>query len=413
MKEIIKPGYKKTAVGIIPEEWEVKEISNIGSVITGSTPKTSVSEYYNGTELFVSPSDIQGNTYVKKTEKTLSELGIKQGRIIPKNSILFVCIGSTIGKVTISGKKLITNQQINSIIPNKKIHYYFLFNILKHRARRIKLLAANQAVPILNKTEFSKIKLPIPPLPEQKAIADCLSTWDRGIEKLAALIDAKKEQKKGLMQRLLTGSLRLRSATGEPFDGEWKKMIVNELADVYDGTHQTPNYVDEGIPFYSVEHLTADNFENTKFISNEVFQKENKRVKLEKGDVLMTRIGDIGTSKYVDWKVNASFYVTLVVFKKKIKDIDFRFFHYFISSDFFQKELYRNTLHVAFPKKINLGDIRLCNVLLPPSEEQTAIAQVLTTADREIELLEQKLEAMKEQKKGLMQVLLTGEKRLV
>src|SRR5690625_4870405 len=94
MKEIIKPGYKKTAVGIIPEEWEVKEISNIGSVITGSTPKTSVSEYYNGTELFVSPSDIQGNTYVKKTEKTLSELGIKQGRIIPKNSILFVCIGS-------------------------------------------------------------------------------------------------------------------------------------------------------------------------------------------------------------------------------------------------------------------------------------------------------------------------------
>src|SRR5690625_2200943 len=128
MKEIIKPGYKKTAVGIIPEEWEVKEISNIGSVITGSTPKTSVSEYYNGTELFVSPSDIQGNTYVKKTEKTLSELGIKQGRIIPKNSILFVCIGSTIGKVTISGKKLITNQQINSIIPNKKIHYYFLLD---------------------------------------------------------------------------------------------------------------------------------------------------------------------------------------------------------------------------------------------------------------------------------------------
>src|SRR5690625_6749366 len=89
----------------------------------------------------------------------------------------------------------------------------------------------------------------------------------------------------------------------------------------------------------------------------------------------MTRIGDIGTSKYVDWKVNASFYVTLVVFKKKIKDIDFRFFHYFISSDFFQKELYRNTLHVAFPKKINLGDIRLCNVLLPRSEEHTSELQ--------------------------------------
>src|SRR5699024_8518089 len=134
------------------------------------------------------------------------------------------CICSTNGKVTISGKQLITNQPINSIIPNKKIHYYFLFNILKHRARRIKLLAANQAVPILNKSEFSKIRLPIPPLPEQKAIADCLSTWDKAIEKLSALIASKKEQKKGLMQQLLTGKKRLNG-----FTEEWKRISAGEV----------------------------------------------------------------------------------------------------------------------------------------------------------------------------------------
>ena len=133
--ETIREGYKKTPIGVIPEDWEVKRIGDLGDVVTGSTPKTTISEYYNGNELFVSPVDIQENTYVNQTEKTLTELGIKQGRLIPKNSILFVCIGSTIGKVSISGKNLITNQQINSVIPNKQTHFYYLFNILKQKAK--------------------------------------------------------------------------------------------------------------------------------------------------------------------------------------------------------------------------------------------------------------------------------------
>src|SRR5699024_2294813 len=183
----------------------------------------------------VSPADIQGNTYVTQTEKTLTELGIKQGRLVPENSVLFVCIGSTIGKVSISGRDLITNQQINSVIPNKQTHFYYLFNILKQRAGRIKLLAANQAVPILNKSEFSKIKLPIPPLPEQKAIADCLSTWDKGIEKLSALIASKKEQKKGLMQQLFSGQLKvdngqlIQAKKGEDFTEEWKEVKLGDI----------------------------------------------------------------------------------------------------------------------------------------------------------------------------------------
>src|SRR5690625_286336 len=419
MKEIIKPGYKKTAVGIIPEEWEVKEISNIGSVITGSTPKTSVSEYYNGTELFVSPSDIQGNTYVKKTEKTLSELGIKQGRIIPKNSILFVCIGSTIGKVTISGKKLITNQQINSIIPNKKIHYYFLFNILKHRARRIKLLAANQAVPILNKTEFSKIKLPIPPLPEQKAIADCLSTWDRGIEKLAALIDAKKEQKKGLMQKLLTGSLRLHSATGEPFNEEWKEVRLGEIGEFKTSSVDKKIKKDE-IEVWLLNYM--DVYKNTHITSSIKFQKTSakptqlKSSNLKIGDILFTPSSetpdDIGHSAVVIEKLeNVVYSYHLVRFRPKMSILELGFSGYVFNIDEILNEFSRKATG-STRYTLSIKDFNEVKTKLPPLEEQTAIAQVLTTADREIELLEKKLEAMKEQKKGLMQVLLTGKKRL-
>src|SRR5699024_7397867 len=156
------------------------------------------------------------------------------------------CICSTNGKVTISGKQLITNQPINSIIPNKKIHYYFLFNILKHRAGRIKLLAANQAVPILNKSEFSKIKLPIPPLPEQKAIADCLSTWDRAIEKQTQLIHAKKEFKKGLMQGFFNGQLTvnngqlIKAKKGEDFTKDWEIVRLGDIAKIVRGGSPRP-----------------------------------------------------------------------------------------------------------------------------------------------------------------------------
>src|SRR5690625_1245845 len=319
MKEIIKPGYKKTPVGIIPEDWEVKEFKNCFTQLKTYTYSRNqlTLENQNNNIYNIHYGDIHAkfSENILDTEKDLKLIPkitdevtdnpvlLRDGDVIMADaSEDYKGIGKSIELIKVGEKKIIAGTHTFALRP--KINYapkfagYIFSSFQTHK--QIKRIATGISVYGISKGNIAKIKLPIPPLPEQKAIADCLSTWDRGIEKLTALIDAKKEQKKGLMQRLLTGSLRLRSATGEPYDGEWKKMIVNELADVYDGTHQTPNYVDEGIPFYSVEHLTADNFENTKFISNEVFQKENKRVKLEKGDVLMTRIGDIGTSRYVD-----------------------------------------------------------------------------------------------------------------
>ena len=193
---------------------------------------------------------------------------------------------------------------------------------------------------------------------------------------------------------------------------DWEVKEVKKIAKIYDGTHSTPNYVDYGIPFYSVEHITSNNFKNTKFISEEVFFNENKRVKLERGDILMSRIGDIGTAKYIDWDVNASFYVTLALFKKITEKIDFKFITFSINSSVFAKELHKRTLHVAFPKKINLGDIGKCKIPLPPLPEQKKIADCLSTWDCAIEKQNALINALTDRKKALMQQLLTGKKRL-
>ena len=118
------------------------------------------------------------------------------------------------------------------------------------------------------------------------------------------------------------------------FEAEWKLKRLGDVTEIYDGTHQTPNYVKNGIPFYSVEQVTANDFTNTKFVTEEVYESERRRVVIEKGDILMTRIGDIGTPRYVDWDVRASFYVSLALIKQSDK-YNSEFFSQYISTETF------------------------------------------------------------------------------
>jgi len=193
----------------------------------------------------------------------------------------------------------------------------------------------------------------------------------------------------------------------------WKKIRLKEVSKIYDGTHQTPNYVEQGIPFYSVEHITANDFSSTKYISEAVYEAEIRKVKIEKGDILMSRIGDIGTARYIDWDVKASFYVTLALIKLiDTQKVNTKALSFIINSSSFRREMWKRTLHVAFPNKINLGDIGECEFMLPSFPEQKRIAQVLETWDKYLSLLDQKIKIKNNIKKALTQNLLTGKIRL-
>ena len=203
------------------------------------------------------------------------------------------------------------------------------------------------------------------------------------------------------MQQLFSGKLRFKDENGKTYP-KWEEKRLGEISKIYDGTHQTPTYVKEGIPFYSVEHVTANQFTQTKYISREVFEKENEKVKLEKGDILMTKIGDIGTARLIDWDVEASFYVSLALIKQS-KDVSSKFLNQYISSRNFQLELWKRIIHVAFPKKINLGEIGNCLVKLPVMEEQKKIADFLSAIDVKIEKVSNQITQTQTFKKGLLQ----------
>ena len=250
---------------------------------------------------------------------------------------------------------------------------------------------------------LSQVQLISTTIPEQQKIASFLSAVDEKIQQLSRKKELVEQYKKGVMQQLFSGKLRFKDENGTDY-ADWEEKKLGEIAKYYDGTHQTPNYVESGIPFYSVEHVTANQFRKTKYISKEVFEKENKRVKVEKGDILMTRIGDIGTSKLIDWDVNASFYVSLALIKQN-ENYDSKFLNQYISSVNFQKELWSNTIHVAFPKKINLGEIGKCKIKFPPLPEQQKIANFLSNIDIKIENTNQEINQMQGFKKGLLQQL--------
>ncbi|WP_395107401.1 restriction endonuclease subunit S [Enterococcus hirae] len=183
------------------------------------------------------------------------------------------------------------------------------------------------------------------------------------------------------------------------FTDEWEQVKLKDVATVFDGTHQTPKYTESGVKFVSVENIKT--LETEKYISQEAYDSEYSKKQAEKGDVLMTRIGDIGTAKVIETDEPLAYYVTLALLKPN--EIDSSFLAWLISSPEVQRNIWKRTLHIAFPKKINLGEINQIEMNVPSLEEQTKIGTFFKQLDDTIALHQRKLDLLKETKKGFLQ----------
>lgn len=282
----------------------------------------------------------------------------------------------------------------------KYFYYYFSRNFINE----VEKYTAKSSVDSVRRAMIADMDFPHPPYREQEKVVEALSTFDTHIDNLTALIEKKKAIRDGALADLMSGRTRL-----EGFSGEWEEKKLSDVCKVYDGTHQTPKYVNSGIRFVSVENIT-DLYNSEKYISPSAYEKDFKAYP-SKGDVLMTRIGDIGTACIVDSDEPLAYYVSLALFKEiQINSI---FLRYLIESSAFKKELDDRTLHHATPKKINKGEIGKCKIRYPKDEnEQKAIADILTSMDTEIQNLETERDKFMQIREGAMDDLLTGRVRL-
>jgi len=170
----------------------------------------------------------------------------------------------------------------------------------------------------------------------------------------------------------------------------WEQEVLGNVADIYDGTHQTPKYTDGGVMFLSVENIK--NLTSEKFISQEAFECEFK-VRPERNDVLMTRIGDIGTANIVQSDENIAYYVSLALLKPT--KVETQFLATSIATPFIQEGLWKRTLHIAFPKKINKNEIVRVKINVPNIEEQKKIGEFFSNLDHIIAIHQRKLEKTK------------------
>ncbi|SFB81306.1 restriction endonuclease subunit S [Kaistella jeonii] len=365
---------------------------------SGGTPLTSNTKYFKGNIPFIRSGEISKN----KTAQFITQDGLdnSSAKIVQKGDLLYALYGATSGAVAISKINGAINQAVLCIRPKTLNTNYLFYLLLRDKSQILQTYLqggqGNLSSQIVKSFEFS-----FPSTKEQEKIVDFMQKADNRIEFLNEKKELFEKYKSGVMKKLFSKELMFKDDNGNDFPA-WEEIKIGKLVKIYDGTHQTPTYVSEGIPFYSVEHVTADNFSKTKFITKEVFDKENLRVKLEKGDILMTRIGDIGTSKLINWDANASFYVSLALLKCS-EHIDSAYLNQFIKSPFFQKELWERTIHVAFPKKINLGEISECRIKLPVLKEQKKIASLLEKIDEKIALVKSEIKSTKLWKKELLQ----------
>ena len=183
---------------------------------------------------------------------------------------------------------------------------------------------------------------------------------------------------------------------------DWKQYKLKQLSKIYDGTHQTPDYKNEGIKFVSVEDIN-DLYATSKFITNEAFTRDFK-VAPKQNDILMTRIGDIGSPAIVIKDEPLAYYVSLALIKP-LDNLNSLFAKYMIESINFQHELWKRTIHVAFPKKINKEEIGECLCFVPELSVQQKIGSFLSLIDKRIETQNKIIEDLKTLRKGIIDSL--------
>lgn len=407
-------GYKLTEVGVIPEDWEVKILRDLSTLITkGTTPKRFSDSGINYIKIECLDGDkinIEKCLYIdNNTNKT--EL---KRSILNEGDLLFAIAGATIGKCTFVTKEIIpanTNQALSIIRLKDEESKMFVFYNLKSVAMQ-KYIADNiagGAQPNLNLEQIGNFCFPLPPTKsEQTAIATALSEADALITSLEKLIEKKREIKQGTMQELL-----------KPKEGWEVKKLGEECEIITKGTTPTSLgmvFQESGINFIKIESLTSKgDIIKEKVAYVDLFTHNLlKRSQLKVNDLLISIAGALGRIAIVNSEIlpaNTNQALAIARLKNESK-LDRKFLFFILNTVKMQNHLYSISVQGAQPN-LSLQNIYDLPIDFPAIQEQTHISTILSDMDAEITVLEQKLGKYKLIKQGMMQELLTGKIRLL
>ena len=361
------------------EGWEYKKLGDVCQVVTGSTPKTNISEYWDGNYPWVTPAELKGDVYISDTARHITEEAIAHTNLtlLPIGTVL-LSSRAPIGKVAITTIEMYCNQGFKNLICSDAINNKYLYLWLSGKTEYLNSLGRGATFKEISKTIVENVIIPLPPLSIQKSIVTEL-------DKINELIRLKKEQLKdydNLAQSIFY------EIFGDPVVNEkgWDIESLGKVCDVRDGTHDSPQYLQES-PYILITSKNLVNgkidYSNVNYISEEDYIAINKRSQVDDGDIIMAMIGTIGNP----------IIVKLEEHKFCIKNVALiKFFNDSLVSNKYVHSLLNNESYLTFIKSQNkggtqkfvaLGTIRKLPIPIPPLSFQQLFAQRIELIEKQ------------------------------
>ena len=361
-----------------------------------------------------------GNSNVRWGEFELTELNSMyfSEREINKYKLEFndilVCEGGEVGRCAIweqHNSQILYQKALHRLRVKGEVVPKYFQNYMQSIAGTKLLEDYTSRTSIAHLTREKLLSLPIklPPLSEQQKIAKILSTWDKAISTTERLIDNSTQQKKALMQQLLTGKKRLLDESGNRFEGKWEKYPVGDICQSIVPGRNKPKEFDGNIPWVTTPEFQGRYIPSKlqkNYISQSVIDECGAKL-VPEGAVVIAAVGDLGLTAIASEIVVLNQQLHAFVCGENVHN---EYLFYWLS---YQKPYMESIASKTTIQYMNKKNCESIPVKLPTLEEQQKIATVLTNADKEIELLDQQLADLQQEKKALMQVLLTGKKRVV
>lgn len=404
-----KSGYKHTPLGWIPEEWEVKELGEIGKISSGTTPSRQRHEDYflNGTIAWVKTTDLN-NSIITETEEFITDKALQETslKVYPPNTILVAMYGgfNQIGRTGILGREATINQALSAIQFFSEYYPKYVLDYLNHRVKYWKNFAgSSRKDPNITGKDVADFPIIVPSIPEQQKIATILSTWDEAIAQTQQVIAKLQQRNKGLMQELMTPKKH------------WKEYKLSELFTRV--TRKNTTGVTNVVTISAQRGFVRQNDFFKKLVASDIL---DNYFLVRKGEFCYNKSYSNGydwgaTKRLNDFEeaVVTTLYICFAIINEQKTSSDF--FEHFFNANLLDKGLSKvahegGRAHGLL--NVTPADFFSLKIIVPEYLEQVAISEILKSAALELRKQENILSNLTYQKKGLMQKLMTGEVRV-
>ncbi|RKY98803.1 MAG: restriction endonuclease subunit S [Candidatus Hydrothermota bacterium] len=401
--------------------WEKTLCENIFEVITGTTPSTKNEEYWEPEINWITPTDLslkENNLFIRSSIRKISQKAKEHYklRVLPPNSIV-ISTRAPVGYVAVLRENATINQGCKGLVPKiREVEPLFYAYYFKSIREKLELLSAGSTFKELSKETLENLKIPLPPLPEQKRIAEVLRTVDEAILKVEQEIEHTERLKRGLMQHLLSrgiGHTHFKDSPIGKIPEEWDVVRLGEVAEYFQyGFTAKAENEPVGPKFLRITDIQDGKVNWSSVPYCRIDDNLLKKFELKSGDILFARIGATTGKSFLIKECPKTIFASYLIRCRVNLNKAFPEFLFIYT----QSSMYWNQIHSIkggrLKQGINLPQIQGLLIPLPPLPEQKRIAEILMTVDKKLELLRQKKEHLERIKKGLMNDLLTGKKRL-